>query len=249
MLQNVTSAFGAFLDPVADKLMVATVLVLLSTRPIPAGFAQGNAWLVPCLTCGTCTAGQRSRQGPVGRLPDLCTGCPACNVLNLLCTPQPCQLVRSPQHWKQRMLWTPFHAPSPLLWLNLSLALPAKAATCRTPIPTAFYLPHRFFFCPARPPICPAAIIGREITMSALREWAAALGPEAHQAVAVSWLGKWKTAAQMISITLLLAAGAAGAGEWVPAAGSAGVVLLGVAAGLTVWSLCEYFAGLWRFMV
>jgi len=42
-----------------------------------------------------------------------------------------------------------------------------------------------------------AAIIGREITMSALREWAAALGGEAHQAVAVSSLGKWKTAAQV----------------------------------------------------
>jgi hypothetical protein len=53
-LQNVTSAFGAFLDPVADKLMVATVLVLLSTRPVPAGFAAGNTWLLPCLTCGAC---------------------------------------------------------------------------------------------------------------------------------------------------------------------------------------------------
>ena len=41
-----------------------------------------------------------------------------------------------------------------------------------------------------------AAIIGREVTMSALREWAAALGGEAHQAVAVSSLGKWKTATQ-----------------------------------------------------
>jgi len=33
--------------------------------------------------------------------------------------------------------------------------------------------------------------------MSALREWAAALGGEAHQAVAVSSLGKWKTATQV----------------------------------------------------
>jgi phosphatidylglycerophosphate synthase len=41
-----------------------------------------------------------------------------------------------------------------------------------------------------------AAIIGREITMSALREWAAALGGEAHKAVAVNNLGKWKTATQ-----------------------------------------------------
>ncbi len=41
------------------------------------------------------------------------------------------------------------------------------------------------------------AIIGREITMSALREWAAALGGEARKAVAVSNLGKWKTATQV----------------------------------------------------
>jgi len=35
--QNTTSRFGAFLDPVADKLMVASLLVLLSTQPIPSG--------------------------------------------------------------------------------------------------------------------------------------------------------------------------------------------------------------------
>lgn len=33
--------------------------------------------------------------------------------------------------------------------------------------------------------------------MSALREWAAALGGEAHKAVAVSSWGKWKTATQV----------------------------------------------------
>ena len=41
------------------------------------------------------------------------------------------------------------------------------------------------------------AIIGREITMSALREWAASCSQEAHQAVAVSSWGKWKTATQV----------------------------------------------------
>jgi len=44
---NASTPFGAFLDPVADKLMVAAVLVLLSTSPIPAGALAGNAWLVP----------------------------------------------------------------------------------------------------------------------------------------------------------------------------------------------------------
>jgi len=47
---NCASAFGAFLDPVADKLMVAAVLVLLSTQPIAAGPMAGNAWLLPVLT-------------------------------------------------------------------------------------------------------------------------------------------------------------------------------------------------------
>ncbi|KDD73739.1 hypothetical protein H632_c1879p0, partial [Helicosporidium sp. ATCC 50920] len=46
-----TSAFGAFLDPVADKLMVVTVLILLSTASIPGGVAQGNAWLLPLSSC------------------------------------------------------------------------------------------------------------------------------------------------------------------------------------------------------
>jgi len=90
--------------------------------------------------------------------------------------------------------------------------------------------------------------------MSALREWAAALGPEAHKAVAVSWLGKWKTATQMVSITLLLAARVPGlessplgwAVAW--AAEATGMPLLGLAALFTVWSLAEYFGGLWKFM-
>lgn len=90
--------------------------------------------------------------------------------------------------------------------------------------------------------------------MSALREWAAALGPEAHSAVAVSWVGKWKTAAQMTSLTLLLVAhqAAAPGGGGVPpallaAAGAGGVPLLIIAAVLTAWSLALYFIGLWRF--
>jgi phosphatidylglycerophosphate synthase len=42
-----------------------------------------------------------------------------------------------------------------------------------------------------------AVIIGREITISALREWAATLGSAARGVVAVNAMGKWKTAAQV----------------------------------------------------
>jgi CDP-diacylglycerol---glycerol-3-phosphate 3-phosphatidyltransferase len=93
-------------------------------------------------------------------------------------------------------------------------------------------------------------VISREITMSALREWAAALGPEAHAAVAVSWMGKWKTALQMVSVSLLLLsheAGLPGSGTFLAAA--VGVPMLGAAAALTACSLAEYFAGLWKYLL
>ena len=47
-------------------------------------------------------------------------------------------------------------------------------------------------------------IIGREITMSALREWCAAKGGDAHAAVKVNNLGKYKTATQMVALSVLL---------------------------------------------
>ena len=45
-------------------------------------------------------------------------------------------------------------------------------------------------------------IIGREITISALREWMASIG--ARTSVAVNWMGKVKTAVQMLAIPMLL---------------------------------------------
>ena len=123
---NQTSAFGAFLDPVADKLMVAVALILLmQTHP--------NAWM----------------------------------------------------------------------------AVPA------------------------------AIIIGREIAVSALREWMAELGKRAH--VAVSFLGKYKTAAQILALILLL--------YHQPLLGlptqMIGFTLLYAAAGLTVWSMFVYLETAW----
>ncbi|KAJ6841849.1 putative cardiolipin synthase (CMP-forming), mitochondrial [Iris pallida] len=50
------------------------------------------------------------------------------------------------------------------------------------------------------------ATIGREITMSAVREWAASQNGKILEAVAVNSLGKWKTATQMIALTVLVAA-------------------------------------------
>lgn len=84
-----------------------------------------------------------------------------------------------------------------------------------------------------------AIIIGREITISALREWMAKIG--AARNVAVSMLGKIKTAAQMAAIPLLLyAAPLAGydtllVGEW----------LIWLAALLTLWSMGYYLRMAW----
>ena len=75
-------------------------------------------------------------------------------------------------------------------------------------------------------------IIGREIVSSALREWMAEMGKRA--SVAVSFIGKVKTGCQMVAIVLLLAYPQ---GE--PIA-TLGLVVLAVAALLTLWSMCVY---------
>lgn len=82
-------------------------------------------------------------------------------------------------------------------------------------------------------------IIGREIAISALREWMAKIG--ASSSVAVHWLGKFKTAAQMVAIPCLLHQG-----EWfgLPA-DPIGQVLIIVAAVLTVWSMFYYLKKAW----
>ncbi|KAE9615599.1 hypothetical protein Lal_00017107 [Lupinus albus] len=131
---NLNSTFGAFLDPVADKLMVAATLVLLCTKPLKF----------------------------------------------------------------------------PLFSL----------------IPQLLIIPS-------------ITIIGREITMSALREWAASQGSKLQQAVAVSNLGKWKTATQMSALTILLATRDCSHGGPIFLVAS-GVVLLYISAGLAIWSFVLY---------
>ncbi|XP_031250100.1 CDP-diacylglycerol--glycerol-3-phosphate 3-phosphatidyltransferase 2 [Pistacia vera] len=128
------STFGAFLDPVADKLMVAATLVLLCTRPLEISAFGQVPWLLP--------------------------------------------------------------VPS-------------------------------------------IAIIGREITMSAVREWAASQNAKLLEAVAVNNLGKWKTATQMIALIILLATRDSSLGGPWYLVGS-GVALLYLSAGLSLWSLAVY---------
>ena len=127
---NQTSSFGAFLDPVADKLMVATALVLLVDQ-------------------------------------------------------------------------------NPTTYPGVLLALPA------------------------------AVIIGREIVISALREWMAEIGERAK--VAVSVIGKIKTVAQMVALLLLLYQQPIGP---IPTI-EVGFILLYLSAVLTLWSMIIYLKSAW----
>ena len=84
-----------------------------------------------------------------------------------------------------------------------------------------------------------AIIIGREIVISALREWMAEIG--ARTKVAVSIVGKVKTTLQMISILLLLYKVPLGPFP----THTAGVILLYIAAILTLWSMFVYLKAAW----
>jgi len=82
-------------------------------------------------------------------------------------------------------------------------------------------------------------IIGREITVSALREWMAELGARAK--VAVSRLGKVKTTFQMVALLLMIAREPV---FGLPVYGL-GVLALYVAAALTLWSMVLYLQAAW----
>ncbi len=76
-----------------------------------------------------------------------------------------------------------------------------------------------------------ATMIGREIIISALREWMAEIGKRS--SVAVSWIGKVKTTSQMTALIGLL---------WRPHPFIewAAVACFFIAAGLTLWSMVQY---------
>jgi cardiolipin synthase len=83
-------------------------------------------------------------------------------------------------------------------------------------------------------------IIGREIAISALREWMAQIG--ASRSVAVHVLGKLKTTVQMVAIPFLLfdgmLLGVIDTALW-------GTILIWIAGVLTVWSMVYYLRKAW----
>ena len=84
-----------------------------------------------------------------------------------------------------------------------------------------------------------AIIIGREIAISALREWMAEIGSRTR--VAVNQLGRVKTTVQIIAITLLLYR----QDLWLMPVFRVGEILLYVAALLTLWSMISYLRAAW----
>ena len=81
-------------------------------------------------------------------------------------------------------------------------------------------------------------IIGREIVISALREWMAELG--SGKSVAVSMMGKVKTWVQMVAIALLLLAKPDQ--QWLVIIG---FIAIYAAAALTLWSMLYYLKQAW----
>ena len=85
-------------------------------------------------------------------------------------------------------------------------------------------------------------IIGREITVTALREWMAKVGAAAR--VKVNWYGKIKAIAQMVAIPMLL--------YYDPLFGLPialiGTVMIYIAAVLTIYSMCVYMAAAWPYL-
>lgn len=89
-----------------------------------------------------------------------------------------------------------------------------------------------------------AIIIGRELAVSGLREWMAELGRRSK--LAVTWLTKVKTAIQMVAIWMLL--------YYHPRIPYNlvylifGLILLYLAAFITIWSMFRYLRAAWPFL-
>ena len=86
-----------------------------------------------------------------------------------------------------------------------------------------------------------SVIIGREIVISALREWMAELGQRT--SVAVSYIGKVKTFVQMVAIIGLLALDPTEHPAWMLLLAYG---MLYAAAGFTLWSMAVYLKAAWK---
>lgn len=87
--------------------------------------------------------------------------------------------------------------------------------------------------------VAAAVIVGREIMISALREWMAEVGQRA--SIAVSYIGKIKTTLQMTAIIVLLMD--------IPMLMVLGYIALAGAAVLTLWSMVLYLRAAWPFLL
>jgi len=87
-----------------------------------------------------------------------------------------------------------------------------------------------------------AVIVGREIVVSALREWMAEIGNRT--SVAVGFVGKIKTTMQMLALILLILCRRQSS-DWLK---YIGVGLLYIAAILTLWSMIMYLKAAWRYL-
>ena len=88
-----------------------------------------------------------------------------------------------------------------------------------------------------------AVIIGREIAVSALREWMAEIGQRAR--VKVAAIGKLKTVVQMVALTVLLYSAPERLGSPLTLLFKIGDWMLAVAALLTLWSGFAYLRAAW----
>ena len=102
--------------------------------------------------------------------------------------------------------------------------------------------PPHLFFHPVVFTLAAAIIIGREIAISALREWMSEIGERGR--VAVSGIGKLKTIFQMTAISFLLYE----EDIWVLPIALLGELLLYLAAILTLWSMWVYLHSAWPIM-
>lgn len=90
--------------------------------------------------------------------------------------------------------------------------------------------------------IATAVIVGRELTISALREWMADLGERT--TVNVAYIGKVKTLFQMFAIGFLLYEH----DLWGIPVYTIGLTLLYIATALTLWSMYVYLRAAWPMM-